>query len=211
MATTFLPAERFRADPMEQLPYFVDWRPLLWGPAVRWLLGDPGRFRGKKVLDLGTRTGRMACLFGLLGARALGVDLPAVPLDGARSEAERWGVSDRVRFLSYSGDSAALPEGDFDFVFTKSVLVMIPAMGLFLAGLAPVLRRDGELLAAENLAGGALLNFLRRAFIHRRRSRFFDRVHGVDAAFRAALGQSFEVVAEKRYWGIVSAIRARVR
>jgi SAM-dependent methyltransferase len=208
---TLAQREKLGTDPMANLSYFVDWRPWLWVPAVCWLLSDPARFRDKKVLDMGTRSGRMACLFGLLGARVLGVDLPAVPLDGARREAARWGVSDQVRFLSYSGDPASLPEGDFDFVFTKSVLVMIPVLSPVLGGLSAVLRRGGELLAAENLAGGPLLNFLRRTVMRPWRSPFAHRFHGVDASFHAVLGQSFEIVGEKRYWGIVSAIRARVR
>jgi SAM-dependent methyltransferase len=196
---------------VELLPYFVHWRPRIWGPAVRWLLDDPGRFQGKKVLDIGSRTGRMACLFGLLGAEVVGVDLLGVPLDGARREAERWGVTDRVRFINYNGDPATLPEGDFDFAFTKSVLVMIPTLESFLAGLALAMRPDGELLAVENVAGGPLLNFLRRAFIHRGRKNFFDRFRGVDDAFLAKVEQSFEIMEAQSYCRLVTALRARRR
>jgi len=198
-------------DVLAQLPYFVDWRPRLWAPAVRWLLGDPARFRGKRVLDVGSRTGRMACLFGLLGAEVLGVDLTGVSLDRARQEADRWGVGDRVRFLNYGGDPAALPEGDFDFVFTKSVLVMIGELEKFFAALVPKMAAGGELLAAENLAGGRLLHFLRRVVIHRRRTNFLARFHGVDDAFLAALGRSFEVVGRRRFAWLVVALRARRR
>jgi SAM-dependent methyltransferase len=209
MQTTVALAEPRRANPLAQLPYFVDWRPRLWAPAVRWLLADPARFQGKKVLDVGSRTGRMACLFGLLGARVVGVDLPGVSLEGARQEAERWGVADNVRFLTYSGDPATLPEGDFDFVFTKSVLVMIPALETFLESLPGVMKPGGELLAAENLSGGPLLRWLRRIVHHRRK--FLQRFHGVDAAFLAALGRTFEVVEEKRFYCLVTALRARVQ
>jgi SAM-dependent methyltransferase len=200
-----------QADPLALLPYFVDWRPRLWGPAVRWLIDDPKRFQGKRVLDVGSRTGRMACMFGLLGAQVVGVDLPDVSLDGARREAARWGVEDRVRFVNYSGDPAALPEGDFDFAFTKSVLVMIPTLDNFLAGLVQTLRPQGELLAAENLAGGRLLNFIRRAFVHRRRTNFFERFHGVDKQFLVTLSRKFEIVDSKRYYWLVTALRARRR
>jgi SAM-dependent methyltransferase len=202
------PAESPAASALAHLPYFVHWRPRLWGPAVRWLLGDAARFRGKRVLEIGSRTGRMACLFGLLGAEVLGVDLPGVSLDGARREAERWGVGDRVRFLNYDGDPATLPEGKFDFVFTKSVLVLIPDRERFLPALAARMRESGELLAAENVAGGPVLNFLRRAVIHRGRE-FVKRSHGVDPAFLAAVDSAFDLVEHRSFFWLVTAIRAR--
>jgi SAM-dependent methyltransferase len=208
MESTVLLGESAQANPLALLPYFVDWRPRLWVPAIRWLLDDPARFRGKRVLDVGSRTGRMACLFGLLGAEVLGVDLPDVSLQGARREASRLGVDYRVRFLNYSGNLADLPETDFDFVFTKSVLVMIPSLDSFFASLASVMRPGGELLAAENLAGGRLLHFIRRNIIHRR-ARFFEKFHGVDDAFLSTLGRTFEMVGEKRFYGLVTALRAR--
>jgi SAM-dependent methyltransferase len=200
------PAEPAEGNVLARLPYFVDWRPQLWVPAVRWLLGDPARFRGKRVLELGSRTGRMACLFGLLGAEVLGVDLPGVPLDGAAREAERWGLGDRVRFLSYGGDPASLPEGDFDFVFTKSVLVMIPELNPVLTALPGKMKPGGELLAVEN-TGGPVLNCLRRSVLHRG-SEYLKRPHGVDAAFLATIGRVFERVEHRRFFWLVSTIRA---
>jgi SAM-dependent methyltransferase len=202
------PAESPEANALAQLSYFVDWRPRLWGPAVRWLLGDPARFRGKRILEPGCRDGRMSCLFGLLGAEVLGVDLPGVPLDGARREAERWGVSGRVRFLTYGGDPDTLPEGAFDFVFTKSVFVQVPYREAFLTGLAARLNEGGELLAAENVAGGPVLNFLRRAVLHRGRE-FVKRAHGVDPAFLDAVGRAFDQVEHRRFFWLVTALRAR--
>jgi SAM-dependent methyltransferase len=196
------------ANALAHLPYFLEWRPWLWGPAVRWLLGDGTQFRGKRVLEPGCRSGRMTCLFGLLGAEVLGVDLPDVPLDGARREAERWGVSDRVRFLNYRGDPGTLPEGEFDFVFTKSVFVQVREREAFLTALASRLTAGGELLAAENVAMGPVLNYLRRAVIHRGRE-FVKRSHGVDPAFLAAVRGAFDRVEYRSFFWLVTAIRAR--
>jgi SAM-dependent methyltransferase len=209
--TLSLSTEAALTNPLAQLPYFVHWRPRLWCPAVRWLLGDPQRFQGKKVLDVGSRTGRMATLFGLLGAEVVGVDLEGVSLDGARAEAARWGVEDRVRFVNYSGNPADLPEGDFDFAFTKSVLVMIPQLESFLTGLAQAMRPGGELLATENLAGSWLHNLVRRLFVHRKRTNFFERFRPVDDAFLATLGRTFELADSRRYYWLVTALRARCR
>ena len=212
MESTLIRAEPAWVNPLAQLPYFVDWRPRLWVPPVRWLLGDPVRFRGKKILDVGCRTGRMSCLFGLLGAEVLGVDLPGVCLESAQREAAVAGVSDRVRFLNYSGDPGTLPEGDFDFVFTKSVLVIIPDLRPFCVALAAKLKPGGELLAAENRAGGWLMHLMRRVVAQRRRGKsFLERFHGVDAAFLTTLGTAFEMVGQPNFSWLVAAIRARPR
>jgi 2-polyprenyl-3-methyl-5-hydroxy-6-metoxy-1,4-benzoquinol methylase len=140
---------------LDRLPYFVDWRPRLWTPAVRWLLGDPARFRGKKVLELGSRTGRMSCLFVSLGAEVLGVDLPRVCLDSARRETAALGVSDRVHFVNYSDDPTSIPDGDFVFVFSKSVFVLVADVKQLRTALSAKMKPSAELFLAENLAGGA--------------------------------------------------------
>jgi SAM-dependent methyltransferase len=205
-------AEPPHASVLAQLPYFVDWRPRLWVPTVRWLLGDPVRFQGKTVLELGCRSGRMSCLFGLLGAEVLGVDLPGVSLEPARQEAVLAGVTDRVRFRNYSGDPATLPEMDFDFVFTKSVLVMISPLQPFIAAVAQKLKPDGQLLAAENLAGGWIVQFLRRVIMHPCRGKsFLDRFHAVDAALLATLTGSFTIIEQRMSSWLVAGIRARRR
>ena len=194
---------------LAQLAYFLEWRPRLWAPAVAWLLGDTARFRDRQVLDFGCRSGRMSCLFGLLGATVLGVDLAETSLEPARDEAARWGVSERVRFLNYGGDPGTLVDGEFDFVFTKSVLVVIPELGRCLAALAHKMRPGGEFLAAENLAGGAWLNLVRRRVIHSRG--FLHRFHGVDDAFLMTFQEQFEIIGQRRYFGIIAAIRGRRR
>jgi 2-polyprenyl-3-methyl-5-hydroxy-6-metoxy-1,4-benzoquinol methylase len=154
----------------------------------------------------------MSCLFGLLGAEVLGLELPDVCLKSARREAESAGVSDHVRFLNYSGDPASLPEGDFDFVFSKSVLVMIPDLKPFVAALASKLKPGGELLLAENLAGGLWMQLIRRVIAQQRRGKSFrERFHGVDAAFLATLGTAFEMAERQNFSWLVAAIRAHRR
>src|SRR5205823_324220 len=111
--------------------------------------------------------------------------------------------------LSYRGDPRLLGAGEFDFVFSKSVLVMIADPREFLATLAPVMRRDGELIAAENLAGGRLLNWVRRVRAWQRNTSFLNRFHGVNADFLATLETSFDVIGQKRIYGLVAALRAR--
>jgi len=77
-----------------------------------------------------------------------------VRIKKARAEAPRWGLSDRVSFATYDGNGANIPGADYDYVFTKSVLVVVPDVEGLLHQIRGTLKPGGELLSAENLAGG---------------------------------------------------------
>lgn len=186
----------------------VEWRRWLWAPAVRWLLGDPERFRGKRVLELGCRYGKMSCLFGRFGAEVLGVDLEETRLDRARAEAAAQGLGGPVRFRVYDGDPGSLDEGEFDFVFSKSVLVVVPELGDFLRALRGVVVPGAELMLAENAAGNAVVNRVRR-LAHPRWKSFERRFHGVDDAFLEEVDAVFPIEERRRFGFAVHAIRAR--
>lgn len=196
-------------DAVARLEEFVDWRPRLWAPAVRWLLGDPTRFAGRTVLDLGCRYGKMSCFFGLLGARVLGVDTDAAAIPRAEAERDRHGLT-RVDFEHYDGDPASL-ERHFDFVFTKSVLVVVPDLDRVLRGIAASLSPEGQLLAAENAAGGRLLDLARRHLVHREWRGVAHKLHGVDEAFFASFPQTLDVTEQRTFWHLVTAFRAHPR
>lgn len=189
------------------LPYFIEWRPMLWTPAVNWLLGNKERFKGKRVLDLGCRYGRMSSLFGLLGAHVLGVEIERVSLDRAREEADRWKVSDKVSFTHYDGNPLHIDGHDYDFIFTKSVLVVVPKLDEFLNSLSKKLASGGEIMMAENISGGTALNAVRKLIIHRDWG-FKDHFHGVNDHFILAVRNAFTIMERRNYYGLVAAIRA---
>jgi len=191
-----------------QLREAVEWRQWLWAPAVRWLLGDPERFRGKRVLELGCRYGKMSCLFGSLGAEVLGVDLEEKRLDRARAEAAAQGVGEKVRFRAYDGDPASLEEGGFDFVFSKSVLVVVPGLDGFLRALRGVAAPGAELMLAENAAGNSVVNRVRR-LAHPRWMDFERRFRGVDPTFLEEVDAVFPIEERRRFGFAVHGIRAR--
>ena len=193
-----------------KLSYFVHWHPALWTPAIRWLVGDTRRFVGKRVLDLGCGHGRMSCLFGLLGATVQGVDLDPKNVAVAREEVARWNLGDRVQIAACDGDPLHMPGSNYDFAFTKSVLVVVPDVDTFIAGLSQKLKPGAELMFAENL-GGAFLKMLRFGILHRRDKAFERSFHGVDQAFLTAVSRQVDMVEYKQYYGLVAAIRARKR
>jgi len=154
-------------NPLAHLDYFVEWGGWPWRRLVRLALeGFIGRdLTGLDVLDIGTRRGKMACLFSLLGARVVGIDKTPGFEEEARAEAERLGIADRVEFILTDGTLGALAGRRFDLVFTKSLLILVPNLPDFVKGINGLLKPGGRVCFIENGYGNFLVNWL-RPFIH---------------------------------------------
>jgi SAM-dependent methyltransferase len=205
-----MPASEVRRagpHPDAGLPYFVEWRPGIWSPAVRWVIGDEARLAGKRVLEIGCRYGRMSCFFGLSGASVVGVDIRPEFLVAAREEASRWNVQSRVEFHAYDGNPRNLPGTGYDFVFTKSVLVIVPCLEDYLAEIRRRLAPGGELLMVENARPSRATEFVRR-IVHRHEHAENTVFRGVDSAFVDEVRKSFPNVRSRRFLGLVVAMRA---
>ena len=87
------------------------------------------------MLDLGCRYGRMSCYFASLGAVVDGVDIAEESLQKARQLAGDLGLAEKINFWRYSGDVQELPQGKYDFIFTKSVLVVMGKLESALQGM----------------------------------------------------------------------------
>ena len=150
----------------------LDLRQFVWGgPSAIALvkraieiLGDD--LRGRRLLDVGYGHGQMSCLFALLGAQVVAVDTHDVARDEAVSEAKRWGVSNRIEFAVYSGDPNDIKQTQFDVTFTKSVLLLIPKLEVFLRALSMKLSANGEVIFIENGFHNPL-SVLGRRILHR--------------------------------------------
>ena len=180
---------------VDDVDWFVGWRAWAWSPAVRHVVGEAGRFLGKRVLELGFRTGKMSCYFGLLGATVEGVDMPDCQPEPANGLARELGLAERVSFSTYDGNLDSLKAGEWDFVFTKSVLVLLP-----IEQAAPALRRllkpGGQYLACENAVLPFGLNRLRKHQV------------GVGHHTLDTLRQHFSKVEARHHYGLVSSIVA---
>lgn len=179
------------------LSWFVEWRPWLWTPVLRDALGDRGRFRGRRVLELGCHSGRMSCWFGLQGATVLGLDVEVCDLGPARALARSLGVGDSVSFQTYDGNLLQLPAGEWDFVFTKSVLVQL-RQPVGVMGIRRLLAAGGEYLGCENMELPLGLDRFRRWRT------------GITPIHVRLLRQHFRDVSVRRHWAIAAAIVARV-
>jgi SAM-dependent methyltransferase len=201
-----------KPDFINNLAYFVEWKPWIWKPAILYLIDDPNRFINKNVLELGCGKGRLSCLFGLLGANVTGIELEGKSLEVAIAEAGKWNISDRVHFSTYNGDPATLP-GGYDFVLTKSVFITIPSLETFLERLYPKINSSGELLLAENLPFDMFLHRFHREIVRfikgYKRQGLIGFNHGVNAHFMSILQKSFHIIRLKKFYGLVAAITAR--
>jgi SAM-dependent methyltransferase len=153
---------------MLNLAYFVEWGGRCWQDLLRIALSeflDEG-LEGRRVLEIGAGSGRMSCLFALLGGNVTGIDTSADFVAGAKAEATKWGVQDRTTFLSYDGNLDILGDLTFDVAFTKSVLVVVPNLEGFLTKVAAKLKPGGKAVFLENARGNFLVHALRR-FRHR--------------------------------------------
>ncbi|MCU1332658.1 MAG: 3-demethylubiquinone-9 3-methyltransferase [Candidatus Angelobacter sp.] len=172
-----------------------------------WALGDLDRFRGKRVLELGCRFGKMSCFFATCGAFVDGVDLQEPCIEIARREADKWRLSDQINFSTYSGNLNQLV-GGYDFVFSKSVIVLMHDFGEVGRNIGGLLKPTGEYLGVENLAGGYALA-LTRKYIHRNWRGYHQRFTGMDNSTISELTAPFQEAEFRTFYGLVVAIRAK--
>jgi SAM-dependent methyltransferase len=149
--------------PISNLGYFAEWGGRNWERLLRIAIDELQKndiLKSSHFLDIGTRYGKMAVLFSLLGARVTGIDSDKQCLSVARAEAKKWNVSN-VNFMGYDGDLDVFPDESFDIVFTKSVLVVIPNLETFLGKISTKLRKNGTVVFLENGRGNFLFHALR--------------------------------------------------
>jgi len=187
----------------------VEWRRWLWTRPIKWVLGNPARFASRRVLEIGCRYGKMSCYFASLGATVDAVDISERSIKVARQQAESWGLAERINFQRYSGDVLDLPANTYDFVFSKSVLVVMGPIEKSLLGIARSLKSGGEYLAVENAKAGRLVNFVRGNLVHRRWTEYQHIFAGLDEEALVKFPKFFTDVSSRSFWGLVVAIRAR--
>jgi 2-polyprenyl-3-methyl-5-hydroxy-6-metoxy-1,4-benzoquinol methylase len=97
---------------------------LVGGTQARVLANFVGRINGRRVLDVGTGTGRAALLFARGGAQVTGVDASDQMLAVARQRAADEGLA--IRFLPGDAHALEFPDRSFDVVVSLRVLMHTP-------------------------------------------------------------------------------------
>lgn len=151
---------------LDNLSYFMEWGGSPWENLCRHALKYLGDLRGKSILEVGPRFGKMSAMFALLGANVVGIETSAEALKIAKTEVKRWGVEENVFFAHYNGDLEscdALKEKQFDVIFSKSVLVVSgTTFSENLIKLEKKLKSGGKCVFLENRDGGPCFHLLRR-------------------------------------------------
>jgi 2-polyprenyl-3-methyl-5-hydroxy-6-metoxy-1,4-benzoquinol methylase len=91
---------------------------------ARVLANFTGRIKGRRILDVGTGTGRAALLFARGGAQVTGVDASDEMLKVACERAAAEGLT--IRFLPGDAHALAFPDQSFDVVVSLRVLMHTP-------------------------------------------------------------------------------------
>ncbi len=179
------------------LMYFVEWRPYLWKRPIWNALEFVGDLRGKRVLEIGGRYGRMTSLFALRGAEVTMLD--HADLAAAKSEVQKWGVADRVRLIRTRGGFEDIAGETFDVVFTKSVLWCIEDLRGFVEQIDLHLAVGGKVAFVENYRGGKLLFWLRRNVLRRGQFKYEQRYIGITPSQLPIFRECFAQTGIRRY------------
>jgi len=105
------------------------------------------------VLDVGSGRGNHSCALAQhFGCAVVGLDVAQFHIEQGRARAVQEGVSGRVSFVQ--GDIAALPFEDerFDFLWSRDMLMHVPALPQALAECARVLKPAGSMLVYTTVA-----------------------------------------------------------
>jgi SAM-dependent methyltransferase len=133
----------------------------LYGPFTRRLLEDAGIEEGMKVLDVGSGAGDVALLAAeLVGptGSVVGVDQDPGVLETASARAEASGLTN-ISF--HTGDLRdGVPDGDFDAVVGRLVLLYVPDPAKVLRGLLKHLKPGGVVAFGEfNFLPGSVVAY----------------------------------------------------
>ncbi len=159
--------------------------------------------KGKKILEVGTGTGRFVAALAQKGAETTGVDISRGMLAVARKRCATISCDVLPRFEQSDGSSLPFPDGAFDAAFCINVFQLFESPKTSLDEIHRVLKPDGQFLfnfpniVSPYVVGGLLVNLRGRATgkneAGRRRSRWFTL-----AAIRHLLAESSFEIAEVR-------------
>lgn len=110
--------------------------------------------------------------------------------------------------MYYDGDFVLI-DGIFDFVFMKSVFVVVFDLLMLLCVVVLKLVFKGELFVVENVVGGFVFDFLRCNVVYCEWCGVVYKFYGVDESFWKVFLSDFEVVEYWNFWWFVMVLKVR--
>lgn len=147
----------------------VEWDVGNWWRAIRFWEEKLGTsdLKGKKVLDIGGRSGGLSLYWALKGASVVCSDINDDGFEKARELHRKYGEEDKVRYEVI--DATDIPyEEFFDIICFKSVLGGVgyndnfAAQKKMMGSIHRALKKNGQVFFAENLAASPFHQFTRR-------------------------------------------------
>lgn len=119
--------------------------------AARWIAGLPTAPKVRRVLDIGSGPGVIACLLAEVfpEAEVVAVDGTEALLERTRARAERLGLGDRVGTRRADIPDGLEGLGEADLIWVGNALHHMGDQGAVLAGFAALLRPGGTVALAE--------------------------------------------------------------
>ncbi len=156
--------------------------------------------KGKKILEVGTGTGRFVATLAQKSAEATGVDISKGMLAVAEKRCAAISCDFPPQFKQSDGSSLPFPDGAYDAAFCVNVFQLFESPRAALDEINRVLKPDGQFLfnfpniLSPYMVGGLLVNLRGRATgkneAGQRRSRWFT----LGAIRRLLAGSFFEIV-----------------
>lgn len=144
----------------------------------RWL--DRRCHVGKKILDFACGNGENGVYAAVAGADCTGIDISPEGVANANKNAQKFGVSDRCRFVTMDGENMTFPDNTFDLGVEYGALHHVE-LDRALSELARVLKPEGEMICVEALRHNPLIHWYRRRTPHLRTEWEVEHILGVES------------------------------
>lgn len=106
-----------------------------------------------RVLDVGSGRGNHSCaLAQCFGCRVVGLDLAQIHVEQGQARAVQEGVSDRVSFVQGNIEALPFEDATFDLLWSRDMLMHVPALPQALGECARVLKLAGFMLVYTTVA-----------------------------------------------------------
>lgn len=149
----------------------VEWDVKNWWRAIEfWESKEADSFQGKKVLDIGGRSGGLSLYWALKGADVICSDISEDGFEKAKRLHEKYGVENHIRYEVI--DATQIPyENEFDVICFKSVLGGVgyddnyDRQKQMMRNIYAALKDEGRLYFCENLIASPIHQTARKRYV----------------------------------------------